>query len=44
MGHPWDENSSFFHAMATHKKNCIVSITRPNGEIVTDHDQKANIF
>jgi len=41
-----DENSSFFHAMATisHKKNFIVSITGPDGNLVTEHDQKANML
>jgi hypothetical protein len=41
-----DENSNFFHTMATisHKRNFIVSITTPDGVCVTEHDQKENIF
>lgn len=41
-----DENSSFFHTMATisHKRNFIVSVTTPDGTCVTEHEQKANIF
>lgn len=39
-----DENSHFFHIMATtaHKKNFIVSLT--NGLAVTDHEQKASLL
>lgn len=41
-----DENSSYFHAIATisHKKNFIVSISGPDGDLITNHDQKANLF
>jgi hypothetical protein len=41
-----DENSNFFHTMATisHKRNFIVSISGPDGVSVTEHDQKANLF
>jgi hypothetical protein len=41
-----DENSSFFHTMATisHKKNFIVNLTKPDGTTVTDHEQKANLL
>lgn len=41
-----DENTSFFHTMATisHKRNFIVSLNKPDGSAVTDHDQKANLL
>jgi hypothetical protein len=41
-----DENSNFFHTMATisHKKNFIVNLTKPDGTTVTDHEQKANLL
>ena len=41
-----DENTNFFHTMATisHKRNFIVSLTKPDGSVVTDHDQKANLL
>lgn len=41
-----DENTSFFHTMATiaHKRNFIVSLTKPDGTALIDHDQKANLL
>lgn len=41
-----DENSSFFHTMATisHKRNLIVSLTTPSGNLISDHEQKAAIL
>jgi hypothetical protein len=41
-----DENTSFFHTIATisHKRNFIVSLNKPDGSVVTDHDQKANLL
>jgi hypothetical protein len=41
-----DENTSFSHTMATisYKRNFIVSLSRSDGSIVTDHDQKTNLL
>ena len=41
-----DENSSFFHCMATisHKKIFMVSLIKPDGTSVTEHEQKANLL
>jgi hypothetical protein len=41
-----DENTSFFHVMATisHKRNFIVSLTDPDDNSITNHDQKANML
>ena len=41
-----DENSSFFHTMATiaHKRNFIFSLTKHDGTVVTEHEQKANLL
>ena len=41
-----DENSSFFHCMATisHEKKFIVSLIKPDGTSVTEHEQKANLL
>ena len=41
-----DENSNFFHTMATlsHKRNFIVSIRNSEGNHITGHDQKANLL
>jgi len=41
-----DENTHFFHTMATiaHKKNFIVALSDGEGNILSDHDQKANIL
>lgn len=41
-----DENISFFQALATHghKKNFIVSLTTPEGFLITDHEQKAGLL
>ena len=37
-----DENTHFFHTMATisHKRNFIVTLTKPDGTTVSDHDKK----
>jgi hypothetical protein len=41
-----DENTSFFHTMATisHKKNFIISIRNTEGIYFTEHEQKANLL
>lgn len=41
-----DENSHFFHSMATmaHKKNFVVSLTQDDGNLITNHEQKANLI
>lgn len=41
-----DENSSFFQALATHchKKNFIVSLSTPEGFLITGHEQKAGLL
>lgn len=41
-----DENTHFFHTMATaaHKRNFIVSLSDQSGNIVIDHEQKANML
>lgn len=41
-----DENTSFFHTVATisHKRNFIVSLTKADGSIVIDHEQKASLL
>lgn len=41
-----DENTHFFHTMATisHKRNFIVSLSNVAGEVITDHEQKANLL
>lgn len=38
-----DENSSFFHRMATerHRRNAVASLTLEDGSLVEDHDGKA---
>jgi hypothetical protein len=39
-----DENSKFFHRIATerHRKNAIATITREDGVILSEHEEKAN--
>jgi hypothetical protein len=41
-----DENTSFFHSMATirYRKNLISSLTREDGSLVVDHDEKAGLL
>jgi hypothetical protein len=41
-----DENSKFFHANATikHRRNLITSLTDPSGEIIYDHNLKAELI
>jgi hypothetical protein len=41
-----DENTEFFHSIATiaHKRNFIVSLINQDGDIITDHDQKASML
>jgi hypothetical protein len=41
-----DENSSFFHTMAiiSHKRNFIVSLVDGNDQVISDHEQKANLL
>jgi hypothetical protein len=41
-----DENSRFFHAMASNqkRKNHIASLSKPNGDTVTEHSDKAEIY
>ena len=40
------ENTHFFHTMATisHKKNFIVSLVKPDGTIISEHEQKAQLL
>jgi hypothetical protein len=41
-----DENTQFFHSLATitHKRNFIVSLTNGEGDLITDHVKKANLI
>jgi hypothetical protein len=41
-----NENTSYFHSMATirFRHNSIASLTRPDGSIATDHNEKARIL
>lgn len=41
-----DENTRFFHAMATKRfrKNVICQVTDENGRTVTDHNEKNALF
>jgi hypothetical protein len=41
-----DENSKFFHAVATvkHRRNLITSLSGPSGDPVFDHNAKANLI
>ena len=41
-----EENSNFFHAMATerHRRNSIVSLTLPDGTTCSDHGGLAQVF
>jgi hypothetical protein len=46
VGNLGDENTSYFQAMATnnHRKNFMTSLTITRGDVVTDHDLKANVL
>jgi hypothetical protein len=41
-----DENTSFFHSMATirYRKNSIASLTRSDGSLAVDHQEKASLL
>ena len=41
-----DENTHFFHTVVTisHKRNFIVTLTKPDGTTVSDHDKKASLL